>query len=88
MSTFLHLLCGICHSIGQISLVSTKLSDFNGSDRLGKGLANVFCGTFKAPNKYVGRWADVPVDILDIEIEPGTRKVPVWERLCAVLHKR
>ncbi len=30
----------------------------------GKGWANVFYGKFEAPNKYVGRWADVPSDIL------------------------
>ena len=28
------------------------------------------------------------VEILDIEIEPGTRKVAVWAKLRAVLHKR
>ena len=28
------------------------------------------------------------VEILDIEIEPGTSKVPVWAKLRAVLHKR
>jgi len=28
------------------------------------------------------------VEILDIEIEPGTSRVPVWAKLRAVLHKR
>lgn len=28
------------------------------------------------------------VEVLDIEIDPGTRKVPVWAKLRAVLHNR